>query len=219
MMSVFYDVDGFCLVLNKNDINNQHAIAKDLLLYRKPTVSGDKNFNQLPTMIYGLVSLVALMMVIFIWNLLGWVLSNFYKVSQKGLESMKNKFTLMILMATLAISAEAVSETCDIVFAHNRVNISTLDKAELLAALYNRAKPQGLGMLHYDPAPMTVDQAKELLSKRASHELYFDYLAGRVMKIDISSDVMKTRLYNRDNGENAAEKVACALKPSKKDEF
>lgn len=132
---------------------------------------------------------------------------------------MKNKFKLMILMATLAINAAAASETCDIVFAHNRVNISTLDKAELLAALYNRAKPQGLGMLHYDPAPMTVDQAKELLNKRISHELYFDYLAGRVMKIDITSDVMKTRLYNRDNGENAAEKVACALKPSKKDEF
>ncbi len=132
---------------------------------------------------------------------------------------MKNRIALVILMATLAINAKAASESCDMVIAHNEVDISTLEKSELLAALYNRAKPQGNGMLHYDPAPMTADQAKELLNKLASDDLYFYYLAGRVMNIDISSDIMDTHLYNRDNGANAAEKVACSLESSRKDEF
>ncbi|GAG30986.1 unnamed protein product, partial [marine sediment metagenome] len=33
---------------------------------------------------------------------------------------------------------------------------------------------------------------------------YFDYLKGRVMKINLSSDELRTALYDRDNGEGAA---------------
>ncbi|WOG28565.1 hypothetical protein [Endozoicomonas sp. 8E] len=114
-------------------------------------------------MIYRLVSLAALMMIIFIWSLFGSILLKTSYSKKKILETMKNKFTLMILMATLAINTEAASGTCDILFAHNRVNISILDKAELLAALY----------------------------------ILIIFLgSGRVMKIDISADVMS---YNSGN--------------------
>lgn len=37
------------------------------------------------------------------------------------------------------------------------------------------------------------------------NQTYFDYLEGRVMKVDLSKDELRTDLYNRDNGENAAE--------------
>lgn len=76
-----------------------------------------------------------------------------------------------------------------------------MDKAEVLAALYNASKPQGLGLIHYDATPMTTDEARKLLQKGAR----FDYLRGRIMKINLEKDDVDTWGYNRDNGENAAE--------------
>jgi hypothetical protein len=83
------------------------------------------------------------------------------------------------------------------------INIKKLDKAKVLAALYNNARPLGAGIIHYRAEDITVEQARELLKKHT----YFDYIQGRVMKIDLSGDIVDTRLYNRDNGPNAAEKV------------
>ena len=85
------------------------------------------------------------------------------------------------------------------------VNITNLDKAAVLAALYNAAKPQGLGFLQYDPTPMSVEDARLLGTG------YFDYLMGRVMKIDLRSDELRTDLYNRDNGAGAAEQALALL--------
>ena len=82
-----------------------------------------------------------------------------------------------------------------------QIDISKLDKGDVLATLYNSSKPQGLGFLHFDPTPMTKEEAEELLKEQT----YFDYLKGRVMKIDLSGDELRTDLYDRDNGEGAAE--------------
>ena len=81
------------------------------------------------------------------------------------------------------------------------IDISKKDKAEVLAALYNASHPQGLGILHYDPTPMSAHEAREFLAQTT----YFDYLKGRVMKVDLSGDELDTWLYDRDNGEGAAE--------------
>lgn len=43
-----------------------------------------------------------------------------------------------------------------------------------------------------------------------SKSTYFDYLNGKVLKVDLSTDELDTFLYNRDNGPDAAEK---ALEP------
>ena len=83
------------------------------------------------------------------------------------------------------------------------MNIAKYNKAEILAALYNGSKPQGLGLLHYDPTPMTKEEAQRCLNQAT----YFDYLKGRVMKIDLSTDELRTELYNRDNGEMSAENI------------
>ena len=82
------------------------------------------------------------------------------------------------------------------------MDISKLDKAEVLMVLYNNAKPLGMSYLHYDPAPMTKEEAQKILD---TGQDYFDYLKGRVMKISLKRNDLDTRLYNRDNGENAAE--------------
>lgn len=87
-----------------------------------------------------------------------------------------------------------------------------LSKAAVLAALYNASKAQGMGMLQYDPTPMTEADAQDLLKKSP----HFDYLKGRVMKLDMSDeDQFEERLYDRDNGVGAAFLVLESLRASK----
>lgn len=89
------------------------------------------------------------------------------------------------------------------------VDIKGLGKAEVLAALYNNSKPQGLGFLHFDPPKMTVEEAEEILKQTTD----FDYLKGRVMKVDLSSDDgFEEWLYDRDNGNGAAQRVIDELR-------
>jgi hypothetical protein len=92
------------------------------------------------------------------------------------------------------------------------ISIVGLDKAEVLAALYNRARPQGMGFLHYDASNMTVREARLMLNVGDDHSdalrgvgvnrptHYFDYLKGRVMKVNLGGDSFDSALYNRDNG-------------------
>lgn len=87
------------------------------------------------------------------------------------------------------------------------VSLVGLDKASVLAALYNASKPQGMGFLHYTPEPMTREEAVALLEETE----YFDYLKGRVMKVDLDGDELDTWGYDRDNGEGAAEHAIAAL--------
>lgn len=105
----------------------------------------------------------------------------------------------------------------------SKVNIAGLDKAELFAALYNHAKPLGMGFLHYDPKVIDKKGAEELMGlgddssrmfpgMRAGRSLYFDYVKGRPLKIDLSGDELETSLYNRDQGDGAAEKIVAALR-------
>lgn len=90
------------------------------------------------------------------------------------------------------------------------MNIAGLDKAEILAALYNYSQQQNMGFLQTRGAEgMTVEQAREEIIN--NKEMYFDYLHGRVMKIDLRGDDLDTWLYNRDNGQGAAEAVIEAL--------
>lgn len=83
------------------------------------------------------------------------------------------------------------------------IDISKADKALVFKALYDNAKPQGMGFLHYTPEPMEEGQARRIWSQ-AGDRPYFDYVAGRVMKVDLSGDALDPRLYDRDNGHGAA---------------
>ena len=54
------------------------------------------------------------------------------------------------------------------------------------------------------PSDMTEQEAQDLLDDGGA---YFDYLKGRVMKVDLSGDELCVRLYDRDNGQGAAERA------------
>ena len=84
------------------------------------------------------------------------------------------------------------------------INIEGLNKGDILAALYNNSKVQGMGFLQAREGKMNREMAEALLKQ----ETYFDYLFGKVMKVDLSSDVeFEEWLYDRDNGSGSAKKV------------
>ena len=84
------------------------------------------------------------------------------------------------------------------------VYLEKLNKAQALAALFNHAKTQGMGVLHYNPNHvMTEAEAEAVLAEGP----YVDYLEGRVIKIDFgkSEKSLDVTQYNRDNGPYAAQ--------------
>lgn len=87
------------------------------------------------------------------------------------------------------------------------IDISHLSKAKVLAALYNGSKVQGLGFLQAKNGDMSESEAEQILKDQK----YFDYLNGRVMKIDLSTDELRTWLYDRDNGQGAAAAIISKL--------
>ncbi len=92
------------------------------------------------------------------------------------------------------------------------VNIEGLDTAELLAALYNEAKPLGMGALHYNPTPMTVAEARDMLIAMDPRNLCFDYVHGRPLKVNLEKSMMATYLYDRDQGEGKAASIVAGLR-------
>lgn len=96
------------------------------------------------------------------------------------------------------------------------VSTDGLDKAAVLAALYNASHPQGMGFLQYSADAMTAEEAQTIIDNRLSStypNVYFDYLKGRVLKVDLSeSNGFDSRLYDRDNGHGAAARVIAELR-------
>lgn len=93
----------------------------------------------------------------------------------------------------------------------NDIDLTGLNTADVLAALYNASQPLGLGFLN--PAsnrPLTSAQAQQILDDNPHR--YFDYLNGRVMKVDLNGDHLDPWLYDRDNGTGAAARAIAALR-------
>ena len=89
------------------------------------------------------------------------------------------------------------------------LDIKGLDKAEVLKALYDSSHVQGMGFLQAVPeGTVTVDLCRKLLKQST----YFDYLYGRVLKVDLSGDEFDERLYERDNGRDSAARAIAFLK-------
>lgn len=84
------------------------------------------------------------------------------------------------------------------------VSIKGKSKAKVLKALYDHSHIQGLGFLQAVPdRTVTVEHCEKLLKETT----YFDYLYGKVLKVDLSGDEFDERLYDRDCGEGAAQRA------------
>ncbi len=94
------------------------------------------------------------------------------------------------------------------------VDIKGLDKARVLKALYDNSHVQGLGFMHAVPdGTVTVERCAEILEKGTE----FDYLYGRVLKVDLSKDEFDERLYDRDCGEGTAQRAVDSVRDEQKD--
>ena len=94
------------------------------------------------------------------------------------------------------------------------VNIAGLDKAEVLLALWNASIMQGMSFLGFlRSGELTLEKARQEIERRrhktfdGKDSIYFDYLNGMVMKVDIGQDEFNPTLYDRDNGEGAAQRA------------
>ena len=91
------------------------------------------------------------------------------------------------------------------------IDISGIDKATLLAALFNESKAQGRGVLQdeFGGKPMPVEYAQQYIDHLESvfpfprggkTNIEIDYFQGRPLKINITDDLFDPGLFDRDNG-------------------
>lgn len=90
------------------------------------------------------------------------------------------------------------------------INIEGLSKAQVLKALHDGTRAIGMGVLRDLGRDMTLEEAEALT--RGDADLYFDYVAGRPLKVHLNGDSFDPRLYDRDAGEGRAEAVISAVR-------
>ena len=87
------------------------------------------------------------------------------------------------------------------------VDISGIDKVELLKALWKGMKPASFYMRTGVPPPSFDEKtAKEAVKK------YIDYFQGRCIKTDIRRNIADPCLYDRDAGPGAFAQIVANLK-------
>jgi hypothetical protein len=79
------------------------------------------------------------------------------------------------------------------------LDITGMNKAELLAKLYNAA---GRSLIISPYPDMTIEEAQKIIADKG---LRFDYLKGCILKIDLRNNKLNPAKYNRDNGPGVAE--------------
>jgi|GEM_PF-6530094 len=91
-----------------------------------------------------------------------------------------------------------------------RLDISGLDKAELVAALFNRSK-SGYSKDSGTNKDMTIDQAREAIAKQGGRARFPNELHGRPMMVDLDGDSFDPSGYDGYVGEGAARRVVVRL--------
>ena len=90
------------------------------------------------------------------------------------------------------------------------MNIAGLNKAAVLAALYNgAAEPKGWGRMYWELTPMTGAEAASWLGSNGSG--LAQSIKGRGLNVDLSGDVLDISGYDAENGPGAAARALSSL--------
>ena len=89
------------------------------------------------------------------------------------------------------------------------MDIQGIDKVLLLKKLWEGSAPARFFQMSGMPAPTWDEEA----AKKAVLG-YIDYFQGRVIKMNIHDKIIKTDLYDRDNGQGAAGRAVEAARLS-----
>lgn len=95
-----------------------------------------------------------------------------------------------------------------------KINVAGLDKAELLAALYNATYATGLGILDDMGRDITVEEARADLSQLASEgrPLLLDNYRGRTFRMSFDSNLIDSSHYDSIAGQGIAAEVVANLR-------
>lgn len=92
------------------------------------------------------------------------------------------------------------------------VDITGLNKADVVVALYKGTRRHGMGLLQSE---LDEQQVREIATKhfaRDGKNYDIDYLAGKPLKVDLAGDSFDPRLYDRDAGPGAAQRAVNKLR-------
>jgi len=64
----------------------------------------------------------------------------------------------------------------------NLIDITDVDLVEVVKAVYDLSKPRGLGFLHFDPTPLSDEEAKRHINMNSRYPIDMDYVRGRACK-------------------------------------
>jgi hypothetical protein len=102
------------------------------------------------------------------------------------------------------------------------IDITGVDRVELLRCLHNKTQALGMGVLHDIGRDMTYAEAKtiwEYMSGTkdgagdADAEVFFDYIYGRPIKVRIFKDILESEdLYDRDTYSGACQDIVDEIK-------
>ncbi|EGE07047.1 hypothetical protein TEQG_06036 [Trichophyton equinum CBS 127.97] len=87
-----------------------------------------------------------------------------------------------------------------------KIDITGLDKVELMLALYAKAWPS-----MYDIGRLRAEEARRFFDEQKGD---FDYVNGRCFKCNLSGDLVDPRLYDRDAGKGRFQEVVTKLRKS-----
>lgn len=67
------------------------------------------------------------------------------------------------------------------------IDVTGVNIEELVKKAYELSRPQGLGMMHFDPTPLTDDEVKSLISGSSESDgsIHLDYVRGRALKFGV----------------------------------
>ena len=67
------------------------------------------------------------------------------------------------------------------------IDITGVDLIKLAQKAYELSSPKGLGFIHFDPDPLTEEEAEKLIYLDPIWPLYMDYVKGRSCKLTVFS--------------------------------
>lgn len=100
----------------------------------------------------------------------------------------------------------------------DEIDITGIDRAELIAELYNNTQPLGLGILQDIKEGLTAERVRAVITSGLDEDLYLDYVAGRPIKVILrDNSLLHARLYDRDapGGEGTCARIVAALRSRK----
>jgi hypothetical protein len=109
-------------------------------------------------------------------------------------------------MATSSVS------TTERVVRPGYIDISGLDRVQLLRHLWEKSKVAGFFGMYGGPTPSFGSERRP----EDAVSGYIDYFCGRVIKTDLRDDEINPYLYDRDNGKGAFQRVVDTMRSSTK---